>query len=93
MLENKQYTRCTINFKTTVLSYKINKRIYNDESDWQVIPNTQEAIIDEDTFNRVQELRKSRRRNTATGRTSLFFQDLHIVPIVVQSFTFVLLKV
>ena len=29
-------------------------------------------IIDEDTFNRVQELRKSRRKNAATGRTSLF---------------------
>ena len=72
MLENRQYTGCTINFKTTVLSYKINKRVYNDESDWQIIPNTQDAIIDEDTFNRVQELRKSRRRNTATGRTSLF---------------------
>ena len=57
MLENRQYTGCTINFKTTVLSYKINKRIYNDESDWQIIPDTQEAIIDEDTFNRVQELR------------------------------------
>ena len=42
------------------------------EEDWQIIPNTQEAIIDEDTFNRVAELRKSRRRNTATGKTSIF---------------------
>lgn len=31
MLKNRQYTGCTINFKTTVLSYKINKRVYNDE--------------------------------------------------------------
>ena len=30
------------------------------------------SIIDEDTFNRVQELREGRRRNTATGRESLF---------------------
>ena len=43
-----------------------------DENDWQIIPNTQEAIIDEDTWKRVQELKKHRRRNTVTGRTSLF---------------------
>ena len=34
--------------------------------------HTQEAIIDEETFNTVHEMRTSRRRNTATGRTSLF---------------------
>ncbi len=34
--------------------------------------NPKQWIIDEDTFNRVQELRNSRRRNSATGRTSLF---------------------
>ena len=72
ILSNRQYTGCTVNFKSTILSYKVHKKIENNESDWQIIPNTQEAIIDEDTFNRVQELRNSRRRNTATGRTSLF---------------------
>ena len=72
ILANCQYTGCTVNFKSTILSYKVHKKIENDESKWQIIPNTQEAIIDEDTFNRVQELRNSRRRNSATGRTSLF---------------------
>ena len=37
-----------------------------------LIPNTQEAIISENTWLKVQELRKSKRRNTATGRKSLF---------------------
>ena len=72
ILANRQYTGCTVNFKSTILSYKVHKKIENDESKWQIIPNTQEAIIDEDTFNRVQELRNGRRRNSATGRTSLF---------------------
>ena len=36
------------------------------------LPNPQEAIIDEDTWKRVQELKKHRRRNTVKGRTSLF---------------------
>ena len=72
ILANRQYTGCTVNFKSTILSYKVHKKIENDESKWKIIPNTQEAIIDEDTFNRIQELRNSRRRNSATGRTSLF---------------------
>ena len=42
------------------------------EEDWQIIPNTQEAIVDEDTFERVKELRKHRRRLSATGKTGMF---------------------
>ena len=72
ILANRQYTGCTVNFKSTILSYKVHKKIENDESKWQIISNTQEAIIDEDTWNRVQELKKHRRRNTVTERESLF---------------------
>ena len=72
ILENRQYTGCTVNFKTTFVSFKVKKTVYIPEDEWQIIPNTQEAIIDEDTFDRVAELRKNRRRNTATGKTSMF---------------------
>ncbi len=72
IIDNRQYTGCTINFMSSMISYKIHKRLPNDESEWQIIPNTQEAIIDESTWERVQELRKNRRRNTATGRESIF---------------------
>ncbi len=72
ILENRQYTGCTVNFKSSSISYKVHKRVYKPEDDWQIIPNTQEAIIDENTWLRVQELRKSKRRNTKTGRRSLF---------------------
>ena len=72
ILANRQYTGCTVNFKTSLVSYKVHKTVHNPEEEWQIIPNTQEAIIDGDTFNRVQELRDGRRRNTATGRESLF---------------------
>ncbi len=72
IIDNKQYTGCTINFMSSMISYKIHKRLPNDESEWQIIPNTQEAIINETTWERVQELRKNRRRNTATGRESIF---------------------
>ncbi len=42
------------------------------KEEYQIIPNTQEAIISENTCLRVQEMRKNKRRNTATGRKSLF---------------------
>lgn len=72
ILANRQYTGCTVNFMTTTVSYKVHKTVYRPEEEWQIIPNTQDAIIDDDTFKRVQELRENRRRPTATGRTSLF---------------------
>lgn len=72
ILSNRQYTGCTINFISTEVSYKVHKKIINPQEKWQIIPDTQEAIIDEDTFNRVQELRQHKRRYATSGRTSLF---------------------
>lgn len=72
ILENRQYTGCAVNFISTTVSYKVHKTIYNDPADWQIIPDMQEPIIDEQTFERVQELRKNKRRPAATGRQSLF---------------------
>lgn len=72
ILANRQYTGCTVNFKSTFVSFKVHKKVEIPEDEWQIIPNTQEAIVDEDTFHRVQELRSNKRRNTATGRTSMF---------------------
>ena len=50
----------------------VKKKVEHPKDEWQIIPDTQESIIDVETFERVQELRRHRRRNTATGRTSLF---------------------
>ena len=72
ILDNRQYTGCTVNFKTTTVSYKVHKVIHKPDDEQQIIPNTQEAVISEDLWLRVQELRKNKRRPTATGRTSLF---------------------
>ena len=72
ILENMQYTGCTVNFKSSTVSFKVHKTVYHPEDDWVIIPNTQEAIIDMDTWERVQEIKKHRRRNTATGRQSIF---------------------
>lgn len=72
ILENRQYTGCAVNFKSTTVSYKVHKVVYNPVEDYQIIPNMQEPIIPEEQWLRVQELRQHRRRPTAMGRTSLF---------------------
>ena len=72
ILSNRQYTGCAVNFMTTTVSYKVHKTVYNPEEKQQIIPDMQEAIIPEDQWLRVQELRENRIRPTATGRTSLF---------------------
>lgn len=72
ILENRQYTGCTVNGKSTTVSYKVHKKIEKSQKDYQIISNTQDAIISENTWLRAQELRRNKRRNTATGRRSLF---------------------
>lgn len=72
ILENRQYTGCAVNFKSTTVSYKVHKVIHNPKEEYQIIPDIQEPIISEEKWLRVQELRENRRRNTATGKTSLF---------------------
>ena len=72
ILENRQYTGCTVNFKSTTVSYKVHKKIYNPTESQQIIPNTQEAIISEEVWLKVQEIREHRIRPTATGKTSKF---------------------
>ena len=72
ILENRQYKRCAVYFKSSTVSYKVHKKIYFDESEQVIIPNMQEPIISEEDWLKVQELRKNKRRPTKTGRTSLF---------------------
>lgn len=72
ILANRQYTGCAVNFKSTTVSFKVHKTIYNPIKEQQIIPNMQEPIISEELFDRVQELRSHKRRNTKTGRASLF---------------------
>lgn len=72
ILENRHYAGCMVNFKTTKVSYKIHKKVVRPVEEQQIIPNMQPPIISEEIWLRVQELRKNKRRPTATGKTSLF---------------------
>ena len=72
ILERREYCGCTVNFKTQRQSYKVKKTLENPPEKWAIFEGTQEAIIDEETFERVQELRKHKRRPAKTGKTNLF---------------------
>ena len=59
ILENRPYTGCAVNFKSTTVSFKVHKKIYNPVAEQQIIPNMQEPIISEELFDRVQEIRQN----------------------------------
>ena len=64
ILENLEYTGCTVNFKSFKKSYKSKRRIDVPREDWVIFENTQEAIIDKQTFDTVQKIRENKRRPT-----------------------------
>ena len=72
ILERPEYRGHTVNFKTFKQSYKSKKTCYNPKEKQLVFENTHEAIINADTWERVQELRKNKRRPARTGKTNMF---------------------
>ena len=72
ILERMEYTGCVCNFKTYSKSYKLKKRIPNKQEDMFILPDTQEAIVSQAQWYRVQELRQNKRRCTKAERQGLF---------------------
>lgn len=71
ILENPIYTGDLVQQRVTTVSYKNHKRIYRDESEFLVIPNTHEAIIERDVWNRVQALKQSVSRGRQQKRNGI----------------------
>ena len=72
ILERQEYLGHMVNFRTHRQSYKSKKKIENPQSEWKIFENTHDAIVDEETFYRVQELRKNKRRPARTGKSNMF---------------------
>lgn len=72
MLAKPEYLGHTVNFKTFKKSYKSKKSYENPKENQMIFENTHEQIIDLDTWERVQELRKNKCRPTKTGKTNMF---------------------
>ena len=67
ILSRPEYMGHTVNFRTYKESYKSHKSKKTPKDEWIIFENTQEAIIDEETFNTVQKLRKTIRRTDSVG--------------------------
>ena len=61
ILKKREYLGHTVNFKTRK-HFKDKKSHYVSEDNWTVFENTQEAIIDQETFDNVQRIRSNVRR-------------------------------
>ena len=72
ILEKLEYIGHTENFKTTSKNYRSKKRVWNDKEKRRIFEDTHPAIVDRHIFETVQEIRKNKRRPTATGKISIF---------------------
>ena len=72
ILERREYTGCTVNFKTHTNSIWDKKQRETPIEKQAVFPGTHEAIVEMDVFEKVQEIRQQRHRRTKTGRSSMF---------------------
>lgn len=64
ILKRPEHTGCTVNFRTKKESYKDKRPVKVDKSEWVIFENTQEAIIDNHTWEVVQKLLETPRRKT-----------------------------
>ena len=72
ILENREYTGCLVNFKTEKVSYKVKQSKENPAEKQMIFENHHEIIIDRETWERVQELRKQRKRPNRYDEVGLF---------------------
>ena len=63
ILTNRVYTGDLVQHTQTKVNYKSKKKITLDEKLWIIVKNTHEPLVDKDTFNYVNTLRKRNTRN------------------------------
>lgn len=72
ILEDESYLGHTINLKTTTRSFKDKHVIQRPESEQVRIENTHEPLIDRETWDIVQDIRKHKRRRTNMDEQNIF---------------------
>lgn len=72
ILNNPVYLGQTTFGRTKVKGKTKKKKVATDESEWIVVENTHEPIIDKETWNLAHDIMKNRRRETKSGETQMF---------------------
>ncbi|HNZ49717.1 MAG TPA: recombinase family protein [Candidatus Hydrogenedentes bacterium] len=62
LIDRYEYCGHTVSYRRKSVSYKSHKTVLNPEDDWIITKNTQDAIIDEETWQTVHKMRESGRR-------------------------------
>ena len=63
VLDRLEYTGCIVNLRTRRKSYKKRDTVYLPQSEWKIFEGAIPAIIDKETFETVQRIRKKTRRH------------------------------
>ena len=77
ILRNEVYIGNLVQGKTTYVSYKNHKEKAVPKKDWCRVENTHEAIIDMDTWNKVQSILGTHTRNTKHGQINYFTRKVY----------------
>ena len=72
ILENMTYIGNTVNFQTATVNYKTHKKARLPKDKWLIFENTHPPIVEISVWEKVQELRKNKRRYTKSGKKSIF---------------------
>ena len=72
ILERREYTGCTVNFKTYTNSIWDKKQRETPLEKQAVFYGTHPAIIEQEVFDKVQKIRQQRHRRTKTGKSHMF---------------------
>lgn len=70
ILSKPEYMGHTVNFRSHKQSYKDKSSVKNPEDEWLIFENTHEAIVDKETWELAQKLRKTPRRIDTFGEAN-----------------------
>lgn len=70
ILSKPEYMGHTVNFRSHKQSYKDKNPVMNPKEDWLIFENTHEVIVDKETWELVQKLRKTPRRHDTLGEAN-----------------------
>ena len=70
ILSKPEYMGHTVNFRSHKQSYKDKNPVMNPKEDWLIFENTHEAIVDRETWELAQKLRKTPRRHDTLGEAN-----------------------
>ncbi len=76
-LRRQEYCGDTVNFRTTRLSYKSHKVVWNPKEKIRIFENTHEPIITREMYERVQEMLGEPRKIPRTGERALYYNYLY----------------